>query len=566
MSDAADTPAPPSAPGPNERARAARIPNPPPSAAPATSAAVPASPPSAAVSAPATSAAVSAAPTSAAILASSAAAPAVPASHAAAPASPARLRGGSLGMLDIAAATMANIGPAMSFYFGFGFLALTAGVASPLTILAAGVAVALLGNTLAQFSRAHPSAGGFITFVGKSFGPTGAVATALLAGLGYIIAMASVIAISGGFLEILLEHYFTGFHLPWIIWTLILTAGAVALMVRGVGVSTKIAGLFFGIEMTVLVLVSIVSLVKDGAHLSLSPFEPKNITNGFSGLSAGFPLAVYLFIGWENSAALAEETANPRRNVGRAVFTSIGVMVASYLLFSYATVTGFHYNVTQLGNAAIPFLTVAQGTVGVLLFLAYLAGLTSTLGALIAGVNSQARLIFNAGREGLLPSFIGQVHPTRRTPTKAIMVFVAVSLLIIGGWGLGHLAGHSGGSMDAVNFFAESSTMGTILVLLVYLASNLALPVYYRRYLPEQFHLVRHAVLPLIGAAVIIVPLYYLAKPGQAAPYSWFPYLALGCLVLSVLYAVILVRRDPGLGERVGSIVADAPEAGEAAG
>ena len=60
-----------------------------------------------------------------------------------------RLRGGALGMVDIAAATMANIGPAMSFFFGFAFLATTAGVASPLTIVAAGVAVALLvtGNT-----------------------------------------------------------------------------------------------------------------------------------------------------------------------------------------------------------------------------------------------------------------------------------------------------------------------------------------------------------------------------------------------------------------------------------
>jgi amino acid transporter len=469
-----------------------------------------------------------------------------------------RLRGGSLGMLDIAAATMANIGPAMSFYFGFGFLATTAGLASPLTILAAGVAVALLGNTLAQFSRAHPSAGGFITFVGKSFGPTSAVTTALLAGLGYIIAMASVIAISGGFLEIMLERYISGFHFPWIVWTLILTALAVVLMVRGVAVSTKIAGLFFAIEMTVLVVVSIVTIAKHGSHLSLGPFEPKNITNGFSGLSAGFPLAVYLFIGWENSAALAEETDNPRRNVGRAVFASVGIMVVSYLLFSYATVTGFGYDVTALGNAPIPFIAVAQGTVGVLAFLAYLAGLTSTLGALIAGVNSQARLIFNAGREGLLPSFIGDVHPTRRTPTKAIVLFVVVSMLIIGGWGLGHLAGHSSGSMDAVNFFAESSTMGTILVLLVYLASNLALPFYYRRYLPEQFHLVKHAVLPLLGAAMIVVPLYYLAKPGQAAPYNWYPYIALGCLVLSVLYAVFLVRRDPTLGERVGSIVADA--------
>ena len=34
-----------------------------------------------------------------------------------------RLHKGKLGLVDIAAATMANIGPAMSFYFGFGFLA-----------------------------------------------------------------------------------------------------------------------------------------------------------------------------------------------------------------------------------------------------------------------------------------------------------------------------------------------------------------------------------------------------------------------------------------------------------
>jgi len=470
-----------------------------------------------------------------------------------------RLRGGSLGMLDIAAATMANIGPAMSFYFGFGFLAVTAGVASPLTIVAAGIAIALLGNTLAQFSRAHPSAGGFITFVGKTFGPTSAVTTALLVGLGYIIAMASVIAISGGFLQIMLQHYFPSFNFPWIIWTLILTALAVLLMIRGVAVSTKIAGLFFSIEMTVLVVVSIVSIVKNSGHLSFAPFEPKHITNGFSGLAAGFPLAVYLFIGWENSAALAEETDNPRRNVGRAVFFSISIMVVAYLLFAYATVTGFDYNVTNLGNAAIPFINVAQGTVSVLLFFAFLAGLTSTLGCLIAGVNSQARLIFNAGREGLLPSFIGEVHPTRRTPTKAIITFVIISLLIIGGWGLGHIiGGASGGQMNAVNFFADSSTMGTILVLLVYLASNLALPFYYRKFRPDEFHVVKHAVLPIIGAAAILVPLYYLAKPGQAPPLDWFPYIALGALVLSIAYAVYLVRRDPTLGDRVGSIVADA--------
>lgn len=469
---------------------------------------------------------------------------------------PQRLRSGALGMVDIAAATMANIGPAMSFFFGFAFLATTAGVASPLTIIVAGIAVALLGNTLAQFSRAQPSAGGFITFVGKSFGPTSAVTTALLAGLGYIIAMASVIAISGGFLSIILKHYW-GWSTPWILWTLLLTGISVVMMVRGIAVSTRLAGIFFGFEMLVLVIVSIAAIINHHAHLSLTPFEPSHITGGFSGLAVGFPLAIYLFIGWENSAALAEETENPRRNVGRAIFSSVAIMSVSYVLFAYATVTGFGYDVAKLGASEIPFIDVAQGILGVFAFFAYLAGLTSTLGALIAGTNSQARLVFNAGREGLLPSFMGKVHPVRRTPTNAIFTFVAISLLIIGGWGLGHIVGGHTGAMDPVSFFVESSTMGTILVLLVYLASNIALPFYYKKYRPAEFSSIKHGLLPALGVVAIVVPLYYLAKPGQPAPYNWFPYAALIVLVVSVLYAMYLTRKDPSLGERVGSIVAD---------
>jgi amino acid transporter len=59
----------------------------------------------------------------------------------------------------------------------------------------------MLANTLAQFSRAQPSTGGFITFVGKTFGGISAVTTALLGGAGYIIAISSVLVISGGFLS-----------------------------------------------------------------------------------------------------------------------------------------------------------------------------------------------------------------------------------------------------------------------------------------------------------------------------------------------------------------------------
>jgi amino acid transporter len=480
----------------------------------------------------------------------------VPFTETKSPESPERLHKGALGLVDIAASTMANIGPAYSFYFGFAGIVIMAGLGSPLVLVAAIIAIALLGNTLAQFSRAHPSTGGFITFVGKTFGGTSAVTTALLCGVGYIIAISSVLVISGGFLSIMIQYY-TGTAVPWVIFSAIFTAAAMFMMFRGVAVSTKLAGFFFAFELLVLFVVSIATLIKHGGHLSGVPFEPSKITHGFTGLAAAFPLGIYLFIGWENSAALAEETNNPRRNVPRAVFISVALMAFTYLLVAYSTVSGFGYNENALTAAAIPFISVSHDVATWLTFVAYLAGLTSTLGVLIAAVNSQCRLIFNAGREGLLPRWIGYVHPVRRTPVNAIITFVGFASAVTLVWALGHWIGGHSDSLSALNFFFESSTMGTILILIVYFLANLALPFYYRKYRPAEFNIIKHIVLPVLGMVAIAVPVYYLVKPGQPQPYNWFPYAALGVVIVSVIYSMWLVRRDPGLGDRVGSIIAD---------
>ncbi|MGO8685089.1 MAG: amino acid permease [Thermoleophilia bacterium] len=464
---------------------------------------------------------------------------------------PQRLKRSVLGPIDIAAATMANIAPAMSFYFGFGFLALTAGIASPLTIIAAAIVIAFLGNTLAQFSRAHPSTGSFITFIGKAFGPTSAIATAVLLITGYIIAIISVIVISGGFTAIFLNHYIH--QVPTSIWpvfvVIFVTFGAV-LMIRGIHISTRWAGVFFAFEFVVLILVSVITLIHHANHLTLHPFMPHYLSSGFKGLGLGFPLAVYLFIGWENSATLAEETDNPRRNVPRALYTSIAIMMFSYLLFSYATVEGFSENVSTLSSATIPFITVANGVLGALAFFAYLAGVTSAVGCVIAAVNSQSRLLFNAGREGLLPAWVGRVYAKRQTPVNAMLTFTGIGFVLVFAWAYGQ-------HVDPVTLFAEASTLGTIMVVVVYFVANLALPVYYHRHRPDEFSFAKHLVIPLVGAAVIAFPIYELVKPGQAYPYSWFPYISLAVIVVAVIYAVILNARDKTLVNRVGSLVAD---------
>ena len=285
---------------------------------------------------------------------------------------PERLERGVLKLTDIAAATMANIGPAMSFYFSFALVASAAGVGSPLTIIMAAIAIALLGNTLAEFSRSIPSTGSFITFIGKTFGPLMAIATTIVICIGYIIAMASVITISGGWMQIILQH-FLGINIPWQPLTLFFSAIVFFLMVRGVGLSTKWAGYFFLLEMAVLILVSVITIA---SQLTLAPFNPAKITNGITGFGLGFPAAVYLFVGWENSAALAEETDNPRNNVPKAIFISIVLMALSYLLFSYATVVSFNYNVTAIAASEVTFINAAQKVSGIMALLAYISGFT----------------------------------------------------------------------------------------------------------------------------------------------------------------------------------------------
>ena len=207
--------------------------------------------------------------------------------------------------------------------------------------------------------------------------------------------------------------------MPWIFRTTLFLAFGAFMMVRGSSISTRVVGLFFAFEIVIMFIV-VVALIKYHSYVTLKPFAPSHLTNGIRGLAAGFPLAVYLFIGWENSAALAEETENPRKNVPKAVFTSIALVGLSYLFFAFSIIVGFKNNVRDLNGATVPFLSVAHSVIGWVAFFAFLVGMTSTVGALIMGTNSQARLIFNAGREGLLPKFIGKVHDTRRTLVNAL--------------------------------------------------------------------------------------------------------------------------------------------------
>jgi amino acid transporter len=460
-----------------------------------------------------------------------------------------RLRRNALSLSHVVASTLACIAPAMSFFFGFAVIVKGAGLGAPITILVAMVVILFLTNTISQFSRFTPSVGSFVTFTGKAFGPAVGAAVSLFLTFGYIVAASTIVAIAGIWIAETFK-VFLGMSVNWIAITLVIAAAAGWLVMRGVALSTLWSGIFFYFEAALLVVGGILMLIAHPHLLTLAPFRFSNVTGGLAGIGAGFPLAIYLFIGWENSAALAEETQNPRQNIPRALITatlSIGVF---YIFLAYATVAGFKMDAHALSESQVPFVDGLRGAAPALLVVAYIAGVTSILGSIIGLVNSQARILFNSGREGLLPEFLGKIHPRHQTPRNAMWVFLFLAVaLILGFTWIGKVA--------PMDYFGFAGTLGTIPIILTYMLTNLALPVYVIRYHRRDLDVLRHIVLPVCGTLVMLLPLWGLVQPGQSWPFNVFPWVSLVVLVLSLLYGVIIARLSPGLAHRIGAYVAD---------
>jgi amino acid transporter len=314
--------------------------------------------------------------------------------------------------------------------------------------------------------------------------------------------------------------------------------------------STLWSGIFFYFEVGLLILGSILMIAAHPKSLSFAPFRLSNLSGGLAGLGAGFPLAIYLFIGWENSASLAEETENPRRDIPRALITCTLAIGVFYMFLAYATAVGFKMDARALEASRLPFIDGLRASAPSLLVVAYIAGVTSILGSLIGLVNSQARILFNSGREGLLPEFLGKIHPQHQTPHSALWVFLSIALALILGFGLL-------GGMAPMDYFGFAGTLGTIPIILTYMLTNLALPIYVIRCHRSELNIFRHVLLPIAGTLIMLFPLWGLVQPGQAWPFNMFPWIAICALGLSVVYGIVIARLSPNLAARIGAYVAD---------
>ena len=450
------------------------------------------------------------------------------------------LRHQSVGLPQVLFQSITHMAPGAAIAFSIYLSIVNAGPALPLAVLLALVACTLVALSIGQLAREMPSAGGLYVYVARALGPYAGA----FVGWCYLLfqpLVAPLLFLIFAWVTrdvVFSDHHGLHWHYSgqWWIWIVLAAAIVFYLTYRDVRVSTR-AGVILGVfEIVVFVALSAWMLLSNLDHLTVQTFNPSHAPGGtYAGVFKGMVFAILAFIGFESSAPLGEEAKNPRWTVPRAVVLSCVGVGIFYLFCSYAWVigTGFDTFTKTATSAANPWRDLGIVFWGGGWVLVFFAIINSALANSNAGATAASRVLYSLGRNGLLPKAFARTHPTHKTPYVAIIfqtvLGLAVALLL--GWRYG----------DLITAFSIIATAVTIVVIVVYIIVCLATVVYFSR--REDRNPWLHWVLPILGAAAFVPPLYYQYFPLPAYPVRYANWVALGWLAAGLVVVALLPKR-----------------------
>lgn len=176
-----------------------------------------------------------------------------------------------------------------------------------------------------------------------------------------------------------------------------------------------------------------------------NPEWVKNFHNflpmGFGGVLTAMGLTFIAFEGYEIIAQCSEEVVAPTKNIPKAVFLSLIIVIPIYLLVAFVALGAVdaHGMATwqYLGlKKEMALVEAAQQFISFGGVVIIIGGLLSTMSALNATIFSSSRVAFAMGRDNNLPDFFSRIHKKYKTPhlsllfSNLLIIVMAVSLPI----------------------------------------------------------------------------------------------------------------------------------------
>ncbi len=467
--------------------------------------------------------------------------------------------------------SLALMAPSMAASINPQGTATTVGRAVPLAFALALVGVLLVAYTFVRLTQRFHHSGSVYGFVGATLGPrAGVISGWALAGTytfyGVVTSMAGG-RFASDFLNALgiwkNPPTWSGFLLGAIgmllVWWLAITPA------RG---GTRLLLAAEAITVALIIIVVIIVFAKLAGHSA-----PHGLGVDWSvfSLPSGTPLStVFLgvvfgflsFAGFEAASTLGEETKQPNRDIPRAI---LGVAIFGGIYFFVVTaVEVMGFGTSAKGVAAFINSQSLVGDLGTAYVASWLGtiitagAMISAFGCALACMVGASRLVFALGRDGVLPGRLSRVAARRRTPTiSTAAVVLGVYVIIAFTWFV--LRG------DPFTLFLESGTIGTLILLVVYVLATIGMvrlvffsgPSTVRRW---------EIAIPVLGLIVLGYTLFRNVWPLPSGVAWWGPSVAIAWFVVGIIWVLArpaatqrageLLTRSEGLA-RPGSVASD---------
>lgn len=165
-----------------------------------------------------------------------------------------------------------------------------------------------------------------------------------------------------------------------------------------------------------------------------------NFPNGWSGVFAAIPFAIWFFLGIEGVANVAEETKNPQRDISKGFGWGIFTLVVLCILVFISTVGigGWEAIVYKNGKSGetsdspLPLaLSMITGSNHLMYHLLITVGLFGLVASFHGLVLAAGRSTYEMGRVKSIPAILGKISPKFQTPANALIGNMVIGIIAL---------------------------------------------------------------------------------------------------------------------------------------
>jgi amino acid transporter len=426
------------------------------------------------------------------------------------------LKGGALGLISSTVVGVASTAPAYSLAATLGFVVIYInGLQAPIITILAFIPMLLISYGYKEMNYADPDCGTTFTWATRAFGPKSGWFGGWAIVAADILVMASLAQVAGQYVFLLFNANGIG-NTPSSGWVLLVGVAWIVVMTAicyvGIEVSANFQKVLLGIEITMLLILSITALVKVGngtappGHLtpSASWFNPFHNLSA-AGFMAGFTLMLFIYWGWDTAVSVNEETKDSHRIPGRAAVLSTVILLMTYALVVVSTQSYAGVGTKGIGlrNSAheTDVLSVLGhsifGTSGFGSFMTHLLllmVLSSAAASTQTTILPTARTTLSMAVYRAIPSAFGKIQKRFLTPSVSTIAMGLVSIALY----------VTMNELATGNVIGDSVTALSLFIAFYYGLTGFACVWYWRHSLRESArNLWLRGILPLLGGLIL---------------------------------------------------------------